>query len=251
MTSHSEWWQTVFDDFRPIFGLLSKRATNEQVRYLIKKLDLKPGKLFLDCPCGIGRIALPLARKGIKVTGVDITDSYLEELRLKVARGRLPITICKCDMRRIRYENQFDAAGNLWTSFGFFKKRSDDRLTLRKLYHALKPGGKAVLHVINRDWILTNYSHSGWQRIGGTTILEQRQFDYATSVSRDTCQFIDEGRIRTHEVELRMYSYHELIDMFTSVGFVDIEGFGSTKDEAIDSRKQMQFVFGTKPPRKR
>ena len=44
-----------------------------------------------------------------------------------------------------------------------------------------------------------------------------------------------------------MYSFHELIAMLESVGFVDIEGYGSLKDEPISRDKQMMFIIGTRP----
>jgi len=48
-----------------------------------------------------------------------------------------------------------------------------------------------------------------------------------------------------------MYSYHELIAMFKEVGFVDIEGYGSMKDEPISQERRMMFVTGIKPGRSR
>lgn len=65
----SGWWDDFFPAFRPFFDIVPQKVTSAQVRYIIKKLVLKPGMKFLDCCCGIGRVAIPLAKKGIKVTG--------------------------------------------------------------------------------------------------------------------------------------------------------------------------------------
>jgi len=247
----SGWWDDFFPAFRPFFGLLSQKQTNAQARYIIKKLNLKPGRKFLDCPCGIGRISLPLAKKGIRVTGVDITQSYLDELSKKAKQRGLRIDVARADMRRINYDSEFDAGGNLWTSFGFFEKDSDNRLVVKKMYQALKPGGKFMLHVINRDWIMANYTSRGWQEIAGIKSVEKRYFDYRTSINYGTWNFIKEGNEKSFDVAIRMYSFHELIAMFGSVGFTDIEGFGSVKDEPIDRSRQMMFIIGTKPRRKK
>jgi 2-polyprenyl-3-methyl-5-hydroxy-6-metoxy-1,4-benzoquinol methylase len=244
------WWDDFFPTFRPFFGLVSQKETNAQARYIIKKLDLNPGQRFLDCPCGIGRICFPLAKKGIRVTGVDITQSYLDELGKKAARRGLKVDIARADMRRINYDSEFDAAGNLWTSFGFFEKESDNRLVVKKMYQALKPGGKFMLHVINRDWIMANYQPRGWQEIAGVKSVEERYFDYRTSINHGTWHFIKDGEEKSYDVPIRMYSFHELIVMFKSVGFADIEGYGSLKDEPINRNRQMMFIIGTKPGRK-
>ncbi len=245
-----EWWDGFFPEFRPFFGLLSQKQTNAHVRSVIEKLNLKPGQKFLDCPCGIGRISLPLAKKGVRVTGVDITQSYLDELSKKAKRSGQKIDVLRGDMRRINYESQFDAGGNLWTSFGYFEKESDNIQVLTKMYRALKPGGKFMLHVINRDWLMVNYQPRGWQQVGDMKSIEERYFDYRTSINHGTWHFIKDGKEKSFETSIRMYSFHELVSIFKSIGFTSIEGYGSTKDEPISRDKMMMFIIGTKPRRK-
>jgi len=78
-------------------------------------------------------------------------------------------------------------------------------------------------------------------------IAEEREFDYARSINRCTWHFIKDGREKTHNLDLRVYTYYELIAMFKKAGFVDIEGFGTIKDEPISRDHQMMFIFGTRP----
>lgn len=244
------WWTSgFFEAFRPAFGLIDKKATDAQVKYLIKNLKLKPGHSFLDCPCGIGRVSIPMAKKGIRVIGVDITKSYLDELDIKAKRAKLHIKTVNSDMRRINFDSQFDAGGNLWTSFGFFNKESDNLLTSKKIYKALKPGGRFALHLINRDWIMINFQSNSWQDLGGTKVLESRRFDYRTSITYSKWRYIKDGKEQVFEVSMRMFSYHELVELFESVGFIDIEGFGGVKDEPISRENRMMWIFGTKPRR--
>ncbi|MBI5266891.1 MAG: methyltransferase domain-containing protein [candidate division Zixibacteria bacterium] len=247
MPTHKWWQEEFFADLRPFFAQLSPKETNQQVRYLIKKLKLKPGMSFLDCPCGFGRVSVPMAKKGIKVVASDLTRVYLDELEATVKRTGLKIETVHSDMRKIDFRNRFDAAGNLWTSFGYFEKERDNLLVLKKVYQALKPGGRFCLHVINRDYIIAHYTATEWQEYGGVLSTERRKFDYATSINRGVWTFHKDGKARTYEVGLRMYSYHELIAMFTQAGFVDIEGFGSTEDAPITRHTLAQWVFGTKP----
>jgi cyclopropane fatty-acyl-phospholipid synthase-like methyltransferase len=246
----SGWWDDYFPAARPLFSMVSQKETNAQVRYLVKKLGLKPGMKFLDCPCGIGRTALAMAKMGIKITGVDITQSYLDEFARKSRRRGLKVKLVRSDMRRINFDSEFDASGNLWTSFGYFAKESDNFLTLKKMYRALKPGGKFMLHVINRDWIMTHFATRGWQEIAGIKSLEERHFDYRTSVNHGTLRYIRDGEEKIFHISVRMYSFHELVTMFESVGFVDIEGYGSIRDEPIDRNEQMMFIIGSRPKRR-
>jgi len=175
------WWLDFFPDFRPVFNIVDRRTTDAQVRYLIRKLKLRRAQSFLDCPCGIGRISLPLAARGIRVTGVDITQTYLNEVAEHAARRRLPIKLLRSDMREIPFRGEFDAAGNLWTSFGYFPSEADDQKVLERMHCALRPGGRFVLHVINRDWIMAHFQARDWFVAGGMRVLEERRFDYAAS----------------------------------------------------------------------
>jgi SAM-dependent methyltransferase len=244
----TDWWNSgFFRAFRPLFGMFDAKTTNAQVRYLIKKLNLKPGKSFLDCPCGIGRVSIPLAKKGIQVTGVDLTQIYIEELDKRATRTKLKIETHVNDMRRINFDSKFDAGGNLWTSLGFFDNETDNLLVLKKMFKALKPGGKFALHIINRDWLMLNFQSRGWQDLGKTRLIESREFDYRTSRTYSRWIYFKDGKEEVYEVSLRMYSFHELVGMLESAGFIDIEGFGGIKGEPISRDYRMMWVFGTRP----
>ena len=240
------WWDEFFTEFRPFFAKISPQVTNAEVKFYIEKMNLKKGSSFLDCPIGIGRIAIPLAKKGIKITGVDIMPSYLAELSEKASKAKLPIKLFHLDMRKINFENQFDAVGNLWTSFGYFKKESDNMLVLKKLYKALKPGGKFVIQVINRDWIMKNFASNGWSEIAGAKVLEKRNFDFEKSISTSEWIFIKDGQEKSIETYIRMYSFHEFKQMLEKVGFTNIVGYGSLKSEPINFDSREMFIFADK-----
>lgn len=242
-----EWWIPFYANFRPVFNQIPAKSTNALVRYIVKKVNLRRGMTVLDCPCGIGRVGLPLARLGAKVTGVDISPHFLDEFAAKAKKKGLTIRLLEADMRRIDFHNEFDLAVNLWTSFGYFTSEADNLKVLRKLYQALRPGGSLLMHVINRDWIVANFSEWDWWETGADRVLVRRKFDFATSISYDDWIYIKDGHETPCRCQLRAYSYHELLALFRRVGFVDVEGFGSIRDEPIGRDSRMMYVFGTKP----
>ena len=219
------WWDEFFPAFRPLFDKISTQETNAQLKFYIEKLNLKKGKSFLDCPIGIGRIAIPLAKKGIQITGVDITPSYIGELQERISKIKIPMKLFLQDMRKIDFENEFDAVGNLWTSFGYFEKESDNMLVLKKLYKALKPGGKFVIQVINRDWIMKNFVSNNWSEVDDVKMLERREFNYENSSSVTEYFFIKDGEEKSLTSYIRMYSYHELKQMLEKVGLKNVVGY--------------------------
>jgi len=247
MAKTKDWWTDFFPAFRPIFDTINPKDTAAEIKYLTRKLGLKRGSRFLDCGCGIGRISIPLAKRGVRVTGVDVTKSYIDELASRSRRMKLKLELFCSDMRRINFDRRFDAAGNLGTSFGYFDRDYDNELVLKKMYRALKPGGKFMLHVGNRDWIIKNYASFGLTEFGKTRVINKRHFDPARSVITADWIFLKAGQEKTVRSVLRIYSFHELIFMMKRAGFVNIEGFGSVKDDPIGFGSRMMFIVGARP----
>lgn len=243
-----DWYDDFFPVFRPLFDAIHPQTTKAEVRAVIKYLGLKRGHRFLDCPCGIGRIALPLAARGVKVTGVDFMQSYLDELQARAARKKLSITTLRADMRNISFEREFDTAGNLWTSFGFFKTETENQRVINRMYRALKPGGRFLLHVINRDWLLRHYTAEGWTKTSQARLFERRYFDAATSTNYGQSIIIAGDKKFYRESRLRLYAFHEIIAMFAKAGFVDIAGYGGYRKEPVTYESRMMWVVGTRPP---
>ena len=246
MEKHKDWWKTFFDDFRPVFPRATQRECTAEARYVMKKLGLKKGQKLLDCPCGFGRIALPLAKMGVKVTGVDITQSYLDEFATKARKQGVRVTLLKQDMRRITFKSAFDAAANLYTSIGYFDSDAEELKIFRRVFDALRPGGKFLLMTINRDWIILNFVSNNWEEIGGVRVLQKRRLDYSRSMMHDEWRFITDGAEKVHYTTLRLFAFHELRVMLEKVGFVGVDGFG--RDDKPTGRKNRNlYVLASKP----
>lgn len=128
-----------------------------------RALGLKPGSRVLDLACGTGRHATLLARRGAFVVGVDKTEAYLREAR-RNARGLSNCLFARGDMRRLPFDGEFDAALNLWTSFGYFAKPSDDLRALKGVRRALKPGGLFLIDLIDFAWVKKHGQRRRWDR---------------------------------------------------------------------------------------
>ncbi|HVA67225.1 MAG TPA: methyltransferase domain-containing protein [Elusimicrobiota bacterium] len=171
-------WPARF--FRPeIFSPGSLAAANlarAEAAFAAKVLDLKRGSRLLDVCCGTGRHSFALARRGVLVTGADATAAYLAQARRR-ARGLGNPIFTKADMRRLPWRGEFDAAVNLWTSFGYFERPSEDLLALRQIARALKPRGRFLMDVVNGAWLKRHGLARNWRREpGGTLVLEEAVF---------------------------------------------------------------------------
>jgi ubiquinone/menaquinone biosynthesis C-methylase UbiE len=119
------------------FGVVAKTITAGAEEF-IQSLNIPPGARVLDVACGTGNTAIPLARRGCIVTGVDIAPNLVEQARARAAAEHLAITFDEGDAEALPYgDATFDA---VTTMFGaMFAPRPE--LVASECARVLKPEG--------------------------------------------------------------------------------------------------------------
>ena len=108
----------------------------------IASLGLKPGNRVLDVACGSGNLAIPAARTGARVTGVDIATNLLEQARARAESEGLTIQFDEGDAESLPYDDgAFDV---VITMFGaMFAPRPE--LVSSELVRVCEPGGRIAM----------------------------------------------------------------------------------------------------------
>lgn len=192
----------------------------------------------LDLCCGPGRHTLELARRGFRVTGVDRTAAYLAEAEHGAAAAGLAVELVREDMRTFRRPGAFDAAFNLYTSFGYFPDPADDRRVAENLFASLRFGGVLVMELMSREVLASGFRPRDWSRMAGPDspiVLEERRLsqDWAWIESDWTLLFPD-GRTQTRTVGHRLYSGTELAALLRGVGFAPVTLHGGLDGRPYD-----------------
>ena len=188
-------WFTRFFDAAYVAQLLEEKSaadTRAEVDFLVRRLRLPRGARILDVPCGYGRHAAALARRGYVVLGVDLSRAMIAEGRRRFSEGP-GLRFRRGDMRRIAFHEEFDAVVNLYTSFGYFRAAQNAQV-LRRMAQALKPGGRLI--VDHRDPVYdATVPRRLWYRAGRRWfILEHRRFDRRTGIVDTTQLVLTAGR---------------------------------------------------------
>jgi SAM-dependent methyltransferase len=237
------WWTTFFDeDYLATY--LVRRTDDEddaEAQGVARLAGLGEGATVLDAPCGYGRIAIPLARRGHRVTGLDLSRVQLDEARRRL--DELPgvdLELVQGDLRALPFgDDSFDAVLNLFTSIGYTGEEGDAQL-LRELARVVRPGGRMVLETMHRDRLVTIFTPRTWVPLpDGSMFLQERRFDPASGISTEThTRLHPDGRRSDRRFQLRCYAVPEIVRLVEEAGFRDVACAGGYDGEPLtrDSR---------------
>jgi ubiquinone/menaquinone biosynthesis C-methylase UbiE len=226
------WWASFFADdlyLESDLDLLDPHLTAQMVDAVAA---LVPTGRLLDLACGPGRHSVPLSARGYDVTGVDISDEYLARARRRAASAGQSASFAKADMRDLSAfpDGSFDAVVSLHTSVGFFDSAEQNSRVFAEAARVLRPGGRLLVDVVNRDWLLQQVGEA-FAVAGGecvkrtyddsrpTVYLHEERFDPVSSRVRWTVKEIG-GRGRSSAADYRVYSVHEIVELCTRHGLL-------------------------------
>jgi SAM-dependent methyltransferase len=236
-------WETV-----PMFSERHWEVAPEQVAGAISLLGLEPGATVLDLPCGEGRHSLELARLGFRVTAVDRTAAYLQTARERAAAEQLELELVKADMREFVRPQAFDAAINLFTSFGYFEDPEEDRRVARNFYDSLKPGGKLVMDLMGKEVLARIFLPRDWQELpDGSIYLQERKAAREWTWMENRWILIrPSGQRVEYSVNHRIYDGAGLKSLLLSVGFEAVDVYGGLAGQPYDTEARRLVVVARK-----
>ena len=218
----SDWYDGFFEQewLDEIALAREQERTAQEAEFIVEKLALEPGAHVLDLACGHGRITLELARRGYRVTGLDLSPRSLELAREAAEREDLEIEWIQADMRDVPEGATFDAVVNVFTSFGYFEEEGENERVLAVVARVLRPGGALLIETINLLGLAGRYRDRRWETLEtGTLYLDEHEFDFLAGRNRARWIFIRPDGTRSELVHsVRIYTPHELVSMIERAG---------------------------------
>jgi SAM-dependent methyltransferase len=213
------WYETIFDERYPeLFGPL-ERDPEEEVAQIVELLPIPPGAAVVDLGCGRGRHAIPLSRRGYRVTGVDLSEKMLRLARERAGREKVSVDWVREDMRLFTRPGSFDVCLSLFTSYGYFDDEQNQRV-LVNVSESLKRGGMLLLDLRNAQKGL-----AGEEDLEATVTVPAGQlrlrvrFDRATGRANAQHELTRPDGIRiSSSFDVRIYSEEELSGMIRKAG---------------------------------
>ncbi len=235
------WFETIFDERYPdLFEPLEGNA-EEEVEGIIAFLSLSPGAAVEDLGCGRGRHAIPMARRGYRVTGVDISDYMLQKARRSANREGVEVEWVQEDMRTFCRRDAFDLVLSLFTSFGYFSD-AENQSVLDNIGASLKKGGTLLLDLRNAGKGLSRLDDLDKTiEVPSGRLRMSVRFDRRTMRAKAEHTLVRADGIRISSgFDVRIYSMEELMSMLGKAGLEVKDFYGSlTGDPFTDESSRL------------
>ncbi len=123
------------------YGIFAKYMEPGALEILVS-WKIQPGTILLDVACGAGQLAIPAARAGVKVTGVDIATNSLEQARTRAKYEGLKVQFDEGDAEQLPYpDNSFDTVVSM--AGAMFAPRPER--VASELIRVCRPGGRILM----------------------------------------------------------------------------------------------------------
>jgi len=244
ITMQDEWFLKWFNS--PYYDLLYRHRTEDEAKVFLDKLlhHLNPStaSLMLDLACGNGRFSHYLALKGFDVTGLDISDSKINEAINKAEELKINnVEFYKHDMRSPFRQNYFDYVFNFFTSFGYFEKDIDHLRTIENIFSGLKPGGTFILDYLNSIKTISNLKEYEEQIFEGIPVIIKRSVENGFIQKRIELHHRNKDLIFTEKV--RAFDLSDLNKMLNHSGFLVKEVFGNYDLDEFNAEKSDRLII--------
>ncbi len=147
-------------------------------------LDLRPGaREICDVGCGTGPLAVRLAQKGYKVTGIDLSEDMLRVASDKVRAWGVPVRLVRQDMRALLLPRRVDAIVCACDGVNYLTDEKSVQRFLKCAREALKSGGVLAFDISNAGK-LREMGRVGLygEDLENETYLWQNEYDENTSL---------------------------------------------------------------------
>lgn len=218
-------WKEFFDHIAPEYDSeVFTRDTVAEVDFLIEELKLESGASILDIGCGTGRHDVELAKRGFRVTGVDISSGMLAQARKKAAGAGVEIEFIEAPAQDFKPATMFDAAISLCEgALCLFAETDDiwakDMAVFANIAEALPVGKPFLVTVLSAFRLI---------RASSDEDVASGKVDLFTLTTRDKVEVKRNGISSSiHGIE-RHYTPPELVRMANRVGLKIDNFYGGT-----------------------
>jgi len=227
-----KWYETLFENYGLKYDNESfTQGTLGECDFIEAEIGYNKQAKILDIGCGTGRHSIQLAKRGYKITGIDLSESLLKRAKEKALEQKLHVDFKKMDARELPFYGEFDLA--IMICEGAFPLMETDEmnfLILQNAAESLNDNGKLIFTTLNGLFPLfhsvKDFLDSHTEDGNASTVVNS--FDLMTfrEISMTTVED-DSGNKKELECNERYYVPSEISWLLKSLGFEKIDIYGA------------------------
>jgi len=235
-----KWFQYWFNS--PYYHILYQQRNDAEAEFFIDQLTHfllpKSDSKALDIACGKGRHSIYLNKKGLDVTGIDLSEQSIKYAR-QFENNKLHFLVH--DMRKLFYINYFDIALNLFTSFGYFDTEKEHVDALKTFRKCLKHDGVLVLDYFNTEKILRNLNSCEVKSLDGIAFNISKNVIEGKIIKK--INFEDKGKKYSFEERVQAFSFKDFERMILKAGMTIHRTFGNYELEEFNQNTSDRLIL--------
>ena len=236
MNWYEKWFNTKY--YHILYANRDYEEAKLFINNLASHLKLKKNTKIIDIACGNGRHAIYLNLLGYDVTGIDLSKKNIESAS-KSSKKNLQFFVH--DMRKLFKQNEYDLAVNLFTSFGYFDKDSDNETALLYIANNIKTEGLVVIDFMNVKKVLMNLIKSELK------IIDDIEFNITRTIKNNkilkSINITDGEEKLFFNEEVSIITLDNFSDYIKKAGLQIIDIFGNYHLESFNALKSERLIL--------
>ena len=216
---------------------------------ILREEGLHP-RSAVDLACGTGSVALLLAQRGLRVTGVDMSEDMLCVASQKAQETENPPLFVRQKLEQLLLPRGVDLAVCALDSLDYITDPKLCALAIQRVYKALNPGGCFIFDVNTPQKLRAMDGQIFLDEDDDVYCVWQGEFREETNIctyAMDLFQRSGEVWVRSFE-EHREYAYSasQLVAYLKAAGFTSIAVYGDRRLEEPNPNEQRIYIKARK-----
>ena len=225
------------------------RATVAFYRQILAREGLHP-RTAVDLACGTGTVSVLLARQGLRVTGVDLSEEMLTVAQQKAEGLENPPRFVRQSLQNLMLPRAVDLAVCALDSLDYITDPQDCAEAIRRVYRALNPGGVFIFDVNTPEKLRAMDGQVFLDEDDDVYCVWRGEFDEETNIcSYGMDLFQRQGKLwRRSFEEHREYAYsaEQLTGFLKAAGFTGIRVYADCRMEPPRPGEQRIYLKARK-----
>jgi 2-polyprenyl-3-methyl-5-hydroxy-6-metoxy-1,4-benzoquinol methylase len=223
----------------------------DDLTFYLQQIE-KYGEPVLELACGTGRLTIPIAEKGIRIAGLDVSEGMLSQAKIKANKKGVKIDWIEADCRNFNLKKKFNFIFFSLNSIAHLHDLESAEGCFSCVKKHLSPKGRFVIDMFNPSLsILTRDSSKRYPVVeysdpdgrGSVVVTENNVYDAVYQINRIKWYYkIDNKEEYIEELNMRIFYPQELDALLHYNGFIVESKFGNYNMEPFVSTSKKQLI---------